>query len=75
MRASSHTLLKLSTPHTNQRHWISNEKASEDDGEWEHSVILLKPNSTDSRFEDIVLHEDDCEGMRVVGEFVTVLEE
>ena len=39
----------------------------------EHSVILLKPNSTYSRFEDIVLHEDDCENMRIVGEFVAVL--
>ncbi|MFT5760432.1 MAG: superfamily II DNA or RNA helicase/HKD family nuclease/SOS-response transcriptional repressor LexA [Alteromonadaceae bacterium] len=53
----------------------ASEKRATDDGEWEHSVILLKPNSTESRFEDIVLHEDDCENMRIVGEFVTVLEE
>lgn len=53
----------------------ASEKRVSDSGEWEHSVILLKPNSTESRFEDIVLHEDDCENMRIVGEFVTVLEE
>jgi superfamily II DNA or RNA helicase/HKD family nuclease/SOS-response transcriptional repressor LexA len=52
----------------------ASEKRATDDGEWEHSVILLKPNSTESRFKDIVLHEDDCENMRIVGEFVTVLE-
>jgi len=53
----------------------ASEKRASDDGGWEHSVILLKPNSIDSHFEDIVLHEDDCENMRVVGEFVTELEE
>ncbi|MGB2739806.1 MAG: DEAD/DEAH box helicase [Cognaticolwellia sp.] len=53
----------------------ASEKRVTDDGEWEHSVILLKPNSTETQFEDIVLREDDCENMRIVGEFVTVLEE
>jgi len=51
----------------------ASEKRVSDDGGWEHSVILLKPNSTESKFKDIVLHEDDCENMRIVGEFVTVL--
>ena len=53
----------------------ASEKRASDDGEWEHSVILLKPNSTKSKFKDIVLHEEDCENMRIVGEFVTVLDE
>ena len=53
----------------------ASEKRYTDDEQWEHSVILLKPNSTDPQFEDIVLHEEDCENMRIVGEFVTVLEE
>jgi len=53
----------------------ASEKRASDDGEWEHSVILLKPNSTESKFKDIVLHEKDCENMRIVGEFVTVLDE
>ena len=53
----------------------ASEKRSSDDGEWEHSVILLKPNSTESKFKDIVLHEKDCGNMRIVGEFVTVLDE
>lgn len=51
----------------------ASEKRSSDVGEWEHSVIILKPNSTDPRFKDIVLHESDCENMRIVGEFVTVI--
>ena len=53
----------------------ASEKRYTDDGQWEHSVILLKPNSTNPQFEDIVLHAEDCENMRIVGEFVTVLEE
>ena len=53
----------------------ASEKRASDVGEWEHSVILLKPNSTESKFKDIVLHEEDCENMRIVGEFVAVLEE
>jgi superfamily II DNA or RNA helicase/HKD family nuclease/SOS-response transcriptional repressor LexA len=53
----------------------ASEKRATVHGEWEHSVILLKPNSTESRYEDIVLHEEDCENMRIVGEFVAVLEE
>ena len=51
----------------------ASEKRTSENGEWEHSVILLKPNSTDSRFEDIVLNEEDCENMRIVGEFVAIL--
>ncbi|WP_250656443.1 hypothetical protein [Alkalimarinus coralli] len=53
----------------------ASEKRATEDGEWEHSVILLRPNSTDPNFKDIVLHEDDCENMRIVGEFVAVLDE
>ena len=53
----------------------ASEKVASDEGEWQHSLILLKPNSTELRFEDIVLHEKDCENMRIVGEFVTVLKE
>lgn len=52
----------------------ASEKRASDDGEWQHSLIILKPNSTESRFKDIVLHEEDCEEMRIVGEFITVLD-
>jgi len=52
----------------------ASEKKVSDDGGWVHSAIVLKPNSTESRFEDIILHEEDCENMRVVGEFIAVLE-
>jgi superfamily II DNA or RNA helicase/SOS-response transcriptional repressor LexA len=53
----------------------ASEKRVSDDGGWEHSVILLKPNSIESKFKDIVLHEDDCENMRIVGEFIEILDE
>ncbi|MDQ7051034.1 MAG: DUF3427 domain-containing protein [Enterobacterales bacterium] len=52
----------------------ASEKRPTDDGSWEHTIILLKPNSTEPRFKDIVLRENDCENMRIVGEFITVLE-
>jgi uncharacterized protein len=41
---------------------------------WAHQEILLKPRSTDSSFETIVLSEDDTSRYRVVGEFLRVLE-
>lgn len=53
----------------------ASEKVVSVDGEWQHSLIILKPNSTEAKFEDIVLHKEDCENMRIVGEFVTSLEE
>ena len=40
MRASSHPLIKLPGAHTNQRHWISNDKTVEDD----EIVIVIKTN-------------------------------
>jgi phage repressor protein C with HTH and peptisase S24 domain len=40
---------------------------------WKHLSITLRPNSYDKKYKDIVINEHDADGMRVVGEFVTVL--
>jgi superfamily II DNA or RNA helicase/HKD family nuclease len=42
--------------------------------EWLHSSIILKPLSYDKSFNNIVLTEEQCNEMRVVGEFIKVLE-
>ncbi|MDB9744036.1 DUF3427 domain-containing protein [Fibrobacterales bacterium] len=52
----------------------SSQKVAMDGGSWEHTSIILKPNSYESEFQDIILNEEDCNDMRVVGEFVTVIE-
>lgn len=52
----------------------SSEKTFQD-GTWSHNSIVLRPNSFDKSFIDIVINEQDAEGMRVVGEFVRILEE
>ncbi len=41
---------------------------------WKHAAIVLRPNSTDSSYQDIIITEDNAESMRVIGEFVRVLE-
>lgn len=51
----------------------SSEIAATEDS-WEHTSIVLRPNSYDSSFKDIVLKEEDALNMRVVGEFVKILE-
>ncbi|ANW95912.1 restriction endonuclease subunit R [Wenyingzhuangia fucanilytica] len=49
------------------------EKIVTEDG-WGHTAIYLKPNSYDSNFKDIIINEENGQNMRVVGEFVKVLE-
>jgi SOS-response transcriptional repressor LexA len=51
----------------------SSEIAATEDS-WKHTSIVLRPNSYDSSFKDIVLKEEDALNMRVVGEFVKILE-
>jgi len=53
----------------------SSHKVPKGDHSWEHSSIALKPNSYDEKYKDIVLNEDECIDMRVVGEFISVLDE
>ena len=45
------------------------------DHSWVHTEILLKPNSSDSSFQDIVITEDNAESMNIIGEFICVLDE
>lgn len=40
---------------------------------WKHDTIVLKSNSYDDSHKDIVITEEDAEGLRVVGEFVKVI--
>ena len=48
-------------------------KVSSDDS-WAHEEIILKPLSYDQNFEDIILHGDEINELKVVGEFITVLD-
>lgn len=50
----------------------SSQKSITEEG-WEHTEIVLKPNSYDETFEDIIVNENSGEGMKVIGEFITVL--
>lgn len=51
----------------------TSEKVVTDEG-WQHTNIVLKPNSTNSNFEDIIINEENGAQMRVIAEFVKVLE-
>ena len=50
----------------------SSQKIVTEEG-WKHSVIVLKPNSYDESFKDIIINEENGKEMNVVGEFITVL--
>jgi hypothetical protein len=50
----------------------SSEKTITEDG-WKHDSIILRPNSFDSSYQNIIISEEEAEGMKVVGEFVRVL--
>jgi superfamily II DNA or RNA helicase/HKD family nuclease len=50
----------------------SSEKVVTEDG-WKHKSIILRPNSTDTSFKDIVIDDENGSQMRVIGEFVEVL--
>lgn len=50
----------------------SSEKKITEEG-WEHSSIVLRPNSNDNSYKTIVINEEHSAGMRVIGEFVSVL--
>ncbi len=49
------------------------EKISSDDS-WGHKRIVLKPLSYEPGFEDIILNGDEISKLKVVGEFITVLD-
>jgi superfamily II DNA or RNA helicase/HKD family nuclease len=50
----------------------TSEKAISDVG-WEHTSIVLKPNSFDSSYKDIIINEENGASMKVVGEFVSII--
>jgi superfamily II DNA or RNA helicase/HKD family nuclease len=52
----------------------SSEKTTSDDG-WEHTSIILRPNSLDDSYQNIIINEEDAAGMRVVGEYVEILKD
>jgi phage repressor protein C with HTH and peptisase S24 domain len=42
---------------------------------WEHTSIVLRPNSYDSTYQNIIITKENAAQMRVVGEFVGILKE
>ena len=49
-------------------------KKYQDESGWKHQSIILKPLSTDSSYENIVLEDDDLTTFKVIGTFECVLE-
>ena len=52
----------------------SSEKTATEES-WKHDSIVLKPNSYNESFENIILTEENTKEMRILGEFVMVLNE
>ncbi|MCL5127563.1 DUF3427 domain-containing protein [Algibacter sp. L4_22] len=50
----------------------SSKKTVSEEG-WEHNSIVLKPNSYDKSFKNIILTSENSNEMRIIGEFVKVL--
>lgn len=49
------------------------EKITTDEG-WSHKSIVLKPLSFDAQFKDIVLDKNENNELKIIGEFITVLD-
>ena len=49
------------------------ESKKDEDG-WKHQSIILKPLSTDSSYENIVLEDEDMSTFKVIGTFECVIE-
>ena len=68
---------KVSDPDTGSRVTVKiyqSEKISSADGEWRHSRIVLKPDSTEKRYLPIVLDPSEGEDLKVIAELVEILE-
>jgi superfamily II DNA or RNA helicase/HKD family nuclease len=50
----------------------SSEKGVSEEG-WEHTSISLRPNSFDSSYKNILINEENGKEMRVVGEFISII--
>lgn len=48
-------------------------KITHEDGTWQHTSIILRPDTTATDYEPVVLNERQSEELQVVGEFVAVL--
>lgn len=51
----------------------SSEKVISEEG-WQHTSIILRSNSYDDSYKNILINEDNSIGMRVIGEFIKVLD-
>ncbi|WP_323789229.1 DUF3427 domain-containing protein [Psychroserpens sp.] len=51
----------------------SSEKTITEEG-WQHNSIVLKPNSYDDSFKNLIIDEENSKEMRIIGEFVKVLD-
>ncbi|QES90248.1 DUF3427 domain-containing protein [Rhizosphaericola mali] len=51
----------------------ASEKIVTEEG-WTHTSIRLRPNSYDGTYSDIIIDEENGQNMKVVGEFVTILQ-
>ena len=49
------------------------EKVSTEEGEWRHSRIVLRPDSTEKRYRPIVLDPAEAENLKVVAEYIEVI--
>jgi hypothetical protein len=49
------------------------EKSADEDGQWYHTRIVLKPESRLFGYRNIELTEDAASDLQVIGEFVTTL--
>jgi uncharacterized protein len=70
------TQLRDADPETGARYTVKvyeSEKTSAADGQWRHSAIVLRPDSTSCGFEPIRLDPNDAESLRIVAELVAVL--
>ena len=69
--AQSHALVQMSEAGIYNTlvcdRWLNDES-------WAHESIVLKPLSDDSQYEEIVLEKDELSELKVIGEFVTILD-
>ena len=52
----------------------SSEKVVSKEG-WQHTSIVLRPNSFDTSYKNIIINEENAAEMRVVGEFISTISE
>ena len=51
----------------------SSEKIIDEEDGWQHTSIVLRPNSYNQNYQNIIINEENGAEMRVIGEFVKVL--